>query len=139
MSLITTMKVIIAMSLFAAAMAAPSYYPVPPYSPAPSYEGPAQYSFDYGVRDGASGNDFGHQESRDGYNTQGSYSVQLPDGRLQTVRYTVNGDSGYVAEVTYQGEAHHPTYRPAYTPSPAYVPSPAYTPSPAYRPITVYG
>ncbi|XP_037773579.1 cuticle protein 19.8-like, partial [Penaeus monodon] len=47
-----------------------------------------QYSFNYAVND-AFGNDFGHQEGRDGYKHQGSYYVQLPDGRLQRVTYTV--------------------------------------------------
>ncbi|KAK3849886.1 hypothetical protein Pcinc_043379 [Petrolisthes cinctipes] len=37
--------------------------------------------------------------------TKGTYSVHLPDGRLQTVNYFVNGDSGFVAEVNYDGEA----------------------------------
>ena len=50
-------------------------------------------------------NDFGHQESRDGDDTQGSYYVHLPDGRLQTVQYIVDGDSGYLAEVNYEGSA----------------------------------
>ncbi|KAK7034472.1 hypothetical protein SK128_023577, partial [Halocaridina rubra] len=70
--------------------------------------GPARYDFNYAVQDDYSGNDFGHQESRDGDVTQGSYYVLLPDGRRQTVTYTVNGDSGYVAEVTYEGEAQYP-------------------------------
>ncbi|XP_068209979.1 pro-resilin-like [Palaemon carinicauda] len=74
-----------------------------------SYESSeAQYSFNYAVKDESSENDFGHQETRDGDNTQGSYYVQLPDGRLQTVKYYVDGDSGYVAEVSYQGEARFP-------------------------------
>ena len=33
-------------------------------------------------------------ENRDGYATSGSYSVHLPDGRVQTVTYTVNADAG---------------------------------------------
>ncbi|XP_068209984.1 cuticle protein 21-like [Palaemon carinicauda] len=74
-----------------------------------SYESSeAQYSFNYAVKDESSENDFGHQETRDGDDTQGSYYVQLPDGRLQTVKYYVDGDSGYVADVSYQGEARFP-------------------------------
>ncbi|XP_068209991.1 pro-resilin-like isoform X2 [Palaemon carinicauda] len=71
-----------------------------------SYESSeAKYSFTWAVSDDSSSNEFGHQETRDGDDTQGSYYVQLPDGRLQTVKYSVNDDSGYVAEVTYEGEA----------------------------------
>ncbi|XP_068210720.1 pro-resilin-like [Palaemon carinicauda] len=71
-----------------------------------SYESSeAKYSFNWAVSDDSSSNEFGHQETRDGDYTQGSYYVQLPDGRLQTVKYSVNDDSGYVAEVTYEGEA----------------------------------
>ncbi|XP_068217570.1 pro-resilin-like [Palaemon carinicauda] len=85
---------------------APSYH-----APAPSYhapaEGPAQYDFNYAVKDDYSKNDFGHQETRNGYDTKGTYYVQLPDGRLQKVTYYVNGDSGYVAEVSYEGEAYY--------------------------------
>ncbi len=63
--------------------------------------GPAQYKYGYAVKDDYSGNNYGQSESRDGYATSGSYYVQLPDGRVQKVAYTVNGDSGYVAEVSY--------------------------------------
>ncbi|XP_068216730.1 pro-resilin-like [Palaemon carinicauda] len=90
----------------ASADSVPSYH-----APAPA--GPAQYNFNYAVKDDYSGNDFGHQEGRNGYDTQGSYYVQLPDGRLQKVDYGVNGDSGYLAEVSYQGEAQYPQYQPA--------------------------
>ncbi|XP_066948549.1 pro-resilin-like [Macrobrachium rosenbergii] len=74
-----------------------------------SYESSeARYSFNWAVKDDSSENDFGHEETRDGDDTQGSYFVHLPDGRLQTVKYYVEGDSGYVAEVTYEGEAQYP-------------------------------
>ncbi|XP_042875680.1 cuticle protein 7-like [Penaeus japonicus] len=65
----------------------------------------AKYDFNWAVKDEYSGNDFGQQESRDGDNTEGSYYVQLPDGRLQKVTYYVDGDNGYVADVTYEGRA----------------------------------
>ncbi|XP_066981471.1 pro-resilin-like [Macrobrachium rosenbergii] len=99
---------------------APSYgAPSPSYN-APAPTGPAQYNFNYAVKDDYTKNDFGHQEARDGYDTKGTYYAQLPDGRLQKVTYYVNGDSGYVAEVSYQGEAHYPQYQPSggYKPAP---------------------
>ena len=66
----------------------------------------AKYDFSYQVKDDE-GNDFGHQERRDGDYTEGSYYNELPDGRRQTVTYEVKGDSGFVADVKYSGEAHY--------------------------------
>merc|ERR1712150_140986 len=72
------------------------------------------YHYGYGVdaKHGSGygpGPRFGHQESRDGYQTKGSYHVDLPDGRTQHVTYHVaDGYSGYVADVKYTGTAHHP-------------------------------
>ncbi|XP_076059559.1 pro-resilin-like [Oratosquilla oratoria] len=109
----------------------PAGYSLPQPAPSPSYgapQVPAKYDFDWAVNDAASNNDFGHQESRDGDFTQGSYYVLLPDGRTQRVTYNVDGDSGFVAEVTYEGEA-RPSYGPAPSPQPSYAPPP---PSPAY-------
>ncbi|XP_042239565.1 cuticle protein 8-like [Homarus americanus] len=123
-------KVLFLAALVAAAVARPESPPSLGYSqPAPIvYEpvGPAQYDFNYAVKDDYAGNDFGHQETRDGYNTQGSYYVQLPDGRLQTVTYYVDGDSGYVAKVDFQGEAQYPAYQPAPSYQPAPQPQPIY-------------
>ncbi|CAL4193986.1 unnamed protein product, partial [Meganyctiphanes norvegica] len=127
-------KLIISLAVLATVILAdraPSYSPppqAPSYSPPPqpSYaapEGPATYDFNYAVKDDYSGNDFGHNEAREGDYTSGSYYVQLPDGRLQKVTYTVNGDSGYVAEVTYEGE---PQYPAAAAPSGYKPPTPGY-------------
>lgn len=42
------------------------------------------YAFEYGVAD-YRGNNFNRREHSDGHKVQGSYSVDLPDGRVQTV------------------------------------------------------
>ncbi|XP_063589487.1 uncharacterized protein LOC134766524 [Penaeus indicus] len=68
-----------------------------------------QYSIQYTVRDESSGTNFGHQEDRDGYRTQGLYYVQLPDNRVQKVTYYVDGKSGFVAHVTYERKAQYST------------------------------
>ncbi|XP_069974254.1 cuticle protein 7-like [Penaeus vannamei] len=111
----------------------PAYHaPDPTYHAPKHYEPeypdvPPKYNYNYGVADGYSGANFGHSESRDGYKTEGSYTVDLPDGRKQTVKYVDNGD-GLVAEVSYEGEAQYPEHTPAYKPAlPAYAP-----PTPTY-------
>jgi len=61
---------------------------------------PAEYQFRWEVKDEYSGQDFGQEEARSGYNTDGEYSVVLPDGRRQIVSYRVSdSESGYVADV----------------------------------------
>merc|ERR1719350_1698435 len=140
------MKTFIAFAAFVAAIAAsgpPAYAPAPTYHATPAYHAapvypdvaPA-YNYVYAAADDYSGVNFGQSESRDGYATSGSYNVALPDGRIQTVTYRVDGDSGYIADVQYSGEAKYAPYKPA--PAPAYKPAPApvyhAAPAPAYKP-----
>merc|ERR1719435_255292 len=136
------LKVVAALCLSAVALARPDKHPDPyhpePYHPVPEYpEVPAKYDFNYNVADDYSKANFQHSENRDGYKTEGSYSVDLPDGRRQTVNYVDNGE-GLEAVVTYEGEAQSPEYKPApshaepapYHPEPHYQPAP-YHPEPA--------
>merc|ERR1712156_605576 len=121
------------------AKAAPA--PAPAYAPV-EYTGPAAYSYEWLVKDDYTKNDYGQKESRAGANTQGSYHVALPDGRIQTVTYRVDGYGGYVADVSFSGEATYPdepAYKPAAkaykpAPAPAYKPAPAPAPAPVYKP-----
>ena len=78
------------------------------------FQAPAHYSFDYAVKDDYTYVDMGHSEARNGDNTKGNYHVVLPDGRRQNVNYYVDGYSGYVADVTYDGYAKAYDYKPAY-------------------------
>lgn len=105
------------------------YKPAPaPYKPAPaaSYQEPqyaytdATYTYEYAVKDDYTSNDFGAKESRDGALTNGKYYVALPDGRLQTVTYTVDGYNGYVPVVEYAGEPQYPEAKPYAPAKPAY-------------------
>merc|ERR1712223_367259 len=61
------------------------------------------------VADDYSKANFQASESSDGAgNAEGSYSVALPAGRIQHVNYHANGYDGYVADVTYDGQAQYP-------------------------------
>ncbi|KAJ9587293.1 hypothetical protein L9F63_019184 [Diploptera punctata] len=66
---------------------------------------PTHYEYVYKVKD-PEGNDFGHAESRDGDRTWGRYFVQLPDGRVKTVKYWAD-NTGFHAEVEYRGQTSH--------------------------------
>eukprot|EP00094_Tigriopus_californicus_P006824 TCALIF_06573-PA protein Name:"Protein of unknown function" AED:0.29 eAED:0.49 QI:0/0/0/0.5/1/1/4/0/220 len=103
---------------------------------------------------------FSHNENRKDYNTAGEYRVNLPDGRVQIVRYNA-GPDGYTADVSYEGEAQYPEepaykpdhghryepapYRPAphrhepqYKPVPYKAPEPKYEPAPYKAPEPKY-
>ena len=85
----------------------PSYGPAAYHTPAPYHkekETPEPYSYTYGVSDDYSKAAFQAAESADANGAVvGSYSVALPDGRTQHVKYTADHYNGYVAVVSYEG------------------------------------
>merc|ERR1712203_675168 len=109
--------------------AAPAYAaPAPVVHAAPAYaapvavvhkkELPEPYTYTYGVADDYSKANFNAAETSDANGVvSGSYSVALPDGRIQHVKYTADHVSGYVAEVTYEGPPVYPEAKP-YAPAP---------------------
>merc|ERR1711874_620964 len=110
--------------------AAPAYHAAPVVHAAPAYHAApvevypdevSPYTYQYAVADDYSNSNFNAAESDDGTGKrEGSYSVALPDGRIQHVNYHVNDYDGYVAEVTYDGEAQYPAAAPYHAPAPAY-------------------
>ena len=97
----------------------------PSYGAAPSYEKevPQPYQYQYGVQDDYSGTNFAASENSDSKVVTGTYTVHLPDGRIQTVKYTADHYNGYVADVTYEGTPVYPEAKP-YAPAPKYAPAP---------------
>jgi len=69
---------------------------------------PKPYTFAYGVEDPHYGPNFQQQEKSDGNTVQGSYTVDLPDGRRQIVSYSADHDTGFHANVEYKGKAQYP-------------------------------
>ena len=98
----------------------------PPPPPEPNNAAPS-YAFKYNVNDSPYGPVFSHGENREGYNAEGEYQVNLPDGRVATVTYKVDGPSGgFIADVKYDGVSVYPDAPPVpYHPAPSYAPAPA--------------
>merc|ERR1719211_986797 len=125
-------KLIIASALLAAALAAspPAYGAPAPYHPAPVYKEeklpPQPFAYEYGVADDYSKANFKKTETQDAEGkVAGSFTIALPDGRIQTTTYTADHYNGFVAEVTYEAT-------PVYPPEPAGGyghPAPAYKPA----------
>jgi len=82
--------------------------PIPDFAlPNPKTEAPMKgmlmpYNIGWDVADQESGVQMNHIENSDGANVNGEYSVLLPDGRMQVVRFTSDPINGYQAEVFYQ-------------------------------------
>uniref|UniRef100_A0A6P7FCD1 Pro-resilin-like n=1 Tax=Diabrotica virgifera virgifera TaxID=50390 RepID=A0A6P7FCD1_DIAVI len=91
-------------------------YGPPGYGGRDDQSEPANYQFSYHVEDAASGNDFGHEEQRQGDVAKGKYFVLLPDGRLQTVEYTADND-GYKPKISYEQVGGYPSGGPSGYPS----------------------
>merc|ERR1712082_547870 len=109
-------KVVVAPAYGAPAYAAPVYAekPLPPQP----------YAYEYGVADDYSKANFKKTETQDAAgNVAGSFTIALPDGRIQTTKYTADGYNGFVAEVTYEGT---PVYPPELKEGYGYHPAPAY-------------
>ena len=89
--------------------AAPAYH-APVVKTTVAYpDEPSPYTYTYAVADDYSNANFNAAETGDGAgNAEGSYSVALPDGRIQHVNYKADGYAGYVADVTYDGTAVYP-------------------------------
>merc|ERR1712106_43970 len=108
--------------------AAPIVHAAPAYHAPVYHEEPHPYNYEYGVHDDYSGANFNAGENADGNgNVEGSYSVLLPDGRTQHVKYHADHYTGYVADVQYEGVAHHapvvhaaPAYHAPILHAPAY-------------------
>ncbi|XP_047739895.1 pro-resilin, partial [Hyalella azteca] len=92
-------------------------------------DGPAIYTFKWDVNDPPSNNFYGHEEDRNGVNTQGRYYVRLPDSRLMKVEYYVD-DWGYHPTVTFEGTAIFPPSGGPINPRPTPGPGNPGTPSP---------
>jgi hypothetical protein len=108
---------------------APAYKPAPPpYKPHPEAKLPPQpYQYEYGVADQYTGTNFQAVENQDAAGTViGSYRVNLPDGRVQTVTYTADHHGGFVADVQYEGVAQYP---PEPEPKKYAPPAPKYKPA----------
>merc|ERR1712055_238759 len=89
-------------------VAHPVAHAVASYNPGDLAE-PSPYNYQYAVADDYSGANFAQSEANDGTGAvSGSYSVNLPDGRIQHVTYEANDITGNVATVTYEGTASYP-------------------------------
>merc|ERR1719304_8462 len=128
------MQVLFMLAMVTTALA---QYPPPPAKYVEKAEPPQPYAYEYGVADDYSKANFKKTETQDAEGVvKGSFTIALPDGRIQTTTYTADHYNGFVAEVTYEGTPVYPPepkegYGHA---APVYKAAPVYAPAPAYKP-----
>merc|ERR1711976_506336 len=94
-NLIKMFKIILASALVATAYGAPAPYAEEKLPPQP-------YAYEYGVADDYSKANFKKTETQDANGVvAGSFVIALPDGRIQTTKYTADHVNGFVADLTY--------------------------------------
>ncbi|XP_053687049.1 uncharacterized protein LOC128736584 [Sabethes cyaneus] len=71
------------------------------------YVAKPDYHFEYGVEDPKSKVSQNRKEHRHEDEVHGEYSVQQPDGKLRTVKYSANKHTGFHAEVLIDGKPLH--------------------------------
>ena len=126
---------VLSLATSALADSAPQYGAPPAYkAPVVKYVEeklpPQPYAYEYGVADDYSKANFRKTETQDAAgNVGGSFTIALPDGRIQTTTYTADHTNGFVAEVTYSGEAVYPPAPAGGYPGEAHAaPAPGYAP-----------
>jgi len=77
----------------------------------PTYQKEAPFSFWWAVDEPYEGLKYSHHNENDGKKTKGEYKVLLPDGRTKVVKYTADDYTGFLADVTYEGEIHEDAYK----------------------------
>nr|AYA49958.1 cuticular protein 121 [Leptinotarsa decemlineata] len=85
-------------------LAAPQFFSqkVPTYT----NELPTPYEYQYKVENPPTNTFYGKNEAGDiAGRVAGSYYVYLPDGRLMTVDYSVNGESGFVPKISFSRQS----------------------------------
>ncbi|CAG0882072.1 unnamed protein product [Cyprideis torosa] len=97
------------------------------------------YQFGFHVQDDYTGILYKQNEQRLGLSTSGSYSVLLPDNRLQIVTYNADADKGFTADVQYNSPGHGDVSSSYEPPAPKYGPGPAYDPPKYDAPASSYG
>ncbi|KAJ8959078.1 hypothetical protein NQ318_022335 [Aromia moschata] len=104
-SLTSILSTIAAFTIFLVfASAAPQFVPQRVFSPVPS-EPPTPYDYQYKVENPPTNTFFGKNEAGDAAGrVTGSYYVYLPDGRLMTVDYSVDGNSGFIPRISFSNQ-----------------------------------